>query len=76
LMWTVSPICNLLLSYDANADDISADHVIDRLIEEVAVPAQRASCTELHCELHRVALLGKRTINGRGIRSCYWPRVC
>ncbi|HMC48450.1 MAG TPA: AAA family ATPase, partial [Caballeronia sp.] len=29
----------LILSYDANADNISADRVIDRLIEKVAVPA-------------------------------------
>jgi MoxR-like ATPase len=29
----------LILSYDANADNISADQVIDRLIEKVAVPA-------------------------------------
>jgi MoxR-like ATPase len=29
----------LLLSYDASADDISADKVIDRLVEKVAVPA-------------------------------------
>lgn len=29
----------LLLSYDANADHVSADHVIDRLVEKVAVPA-------------------------------------
>ena len=29
----------LILSYDANADSISADRVIDRLIEKVAVPA-------------------------------------
>jgi MoxR-like ATPase len=29
----------LILSYDANADNISADSVIDRLIEKVAVPA-------------------------------------
>ncbi|ABE30833.1 AAA domain family protein [Paraburkholderia xenovorans LB400] len=29
----------LILSYDANADSISADQVIDRLIEKVAVPA-------------------------------------
>ncbi|SEC31080.1 MoxR-like ATPase [Burkholderia sp. WP9] len=29
----------LILSYDANADNINADRVIDRLIEKVAVPA-------------------------------------
>ena len=29
----------LLLSYDANADNIGADKVIDRLVEKVAVPA-------------------------------------
>ncbi len=29
----------LILSYDANADNISADAVVDRLIERVAVPA-------------------------------------
>lgn len=29
----------LILSYDANAENISADRVIDRLIEKVAVPA-------------------------------------
>ncbi|MGE8161175.1 AAA family ATPase [Paraburkholderia sp. NPDC080076] len=29
----------LILSYDANADSISADRVIDRLVEKVAVPA-------------------------------------
>jgi MoxR-like ATPase len=29
----------LILSYDANADNVSADRVIDRLIEKVAVPA-------------------------------------
>jgi len=29
----------LLLSYDASADNVSADHVIDRLVEKVAVPA-------------------------------------
>lgn len=29
----------LILSYDANADSISSDRVIDRLIEKVAVPA-------------------------------------
>ena len=29
----------LLLSYDANADHVSADQVIDRLVEKVAVPA-------------------------------------
>jgi MoxR-like ATPase len=29
----------LILSYDANAENISADKVIDRLIEQVAVPA-------------------------------------
>jgi MoxR-like ATPase len=29
----------LILSYDANAENISADQVIDRLIEKVAVPA-------------------------------------
>lgn len=29
----------LILSYDANADNISADTVVDRLIEKVAVPA-------------------------------------
>jgi MoxR-like ATPase len=29
----------LILSYDANADNIGADRVIDRLIEKVAVPA-------------------------------------
>lgn len=29
----------LILSYDANADGIGADQVIDRLIEKVAVPA-------------------------------------
>lgn len=29
----------LILSYDANADNISADQVIDRLVEKVAVPA-------------------------------------
>ena len=29
----------LILSYDANAENVSADKVIDRLIEKVAVPA-------------------------------------
>ncbi|WP_244827479.1 MoxR family ATPase [Caballeronia sp. TF1N1] len=29
----------LLLSYDATADKVGADHVIDRLVEKVAVPA-------------------------------------
>ena len=29
----------LILSYDANAENISADAVVDRLIEKVAVPA-------------------------------------
>ncbi|WJF89924.1 MoxR family ATPase [Paraburkholderia bonniea] len=29
----------LILSYDANADNISADQIIERLIEKVAVPA-------------------------------------
>jgi MoxR-like ATPase len=29
----------LILSYDANADNVSADQVIDRLVEKVAVPA-------------------------------------
>jgi MoxR-like ATPase len=29
----------LLLSYDANADNVSADSVIDRLVQKVAVPA-------------------------------------
>jgi MoxR-like ATPase len=29
----------LILSYDANAENVSADQVIDRLIEKVAVPA-------------------------------------
>ncbi|MDE1180949.1 MoxR family ATPase [Paraburkholderia sp.] len=29
----------LILSYDANADNVSADRVIDRLVEKVAVPA-------------------------------------
>ncbi len=29
----------LILSYDANADNVSADQVVDRLIEKVAVPA-------------------------------------
>jgi MoxR-like ATPase len=29
----------LILSYDANAENISPDHVIDRLIQKIAVPA-------------------------------------
>jgi MoxR-like ATPase len=29
----------LLLSYDASADGVGADHVIDRLVQQVAVPA-------------------------------------